>query len=665
MPLLTFGTWILALFLFGTGSLAAVLPSLPATAGRGPAAAASPAGLAEGAPAAAAPVPAAAAAGRLGAPAAVTVPAGGEVAVAVQALDAGGRVQPGVTISGQSALGTWDAATRIFRSRGTAGRGTLTLSAPGLPPVQVAVEVTPGPAAVLAVEGQKSPRPGVAETYTVTGAEDAYRNPVPLPAGAVAWSVEPAAAAAVAADGTVTFRRSGDFQVVARSGGAVGRWPVHVAGPPAAVQIAGPRELVANGETEYELQVRVVDGEGVTVAGYDYAAELELPLPEGVVLTGLDPAARDGLRRYRVRVGGGPRPLEFRAAAANPQAASGRPFRASATFPAVVPAAAGIRLQPARQHLNRSGGTLPVDVLVVDQAGARIRNSTRTVRLAVQGPATVNKEQVRAGEQVLLTATGPAGDVTLTARAEGLPAATATVTATDVGAPAGLVLSSAMAGRFLNPHVPGYGAATVLIQVVDARGLPVAGPREVTVTMARASDQVFINHTPAGQPVTVPLHPETGTGLITVATTRSPQDAPRFGGEIRLTVAAPGLAPGEIALYATAQKPGVLDPAAQVGFLPPHRLQVRAGAAVTVRLHVLDAAGLGTSNAHGHLVTLTADAGLLVDGAGGEVTVLPNKYGFADLTLAAAAPGSYRLRITGGRLAPAAGLAEVVLEVQE
>lgn len=627
----------------------------PAAAGQagsaGPAAAA-PADGAPGRPA------------RLLAPAELQVRAGEAVPVDVRVLDEQGRELPGVAVVGQSDIGVWEAAgARTFRPYGSAGQGTLTLSVPGVAPVRVRVQVLPGPVAVLDLVGSRYPRRDAVAEFRVGSAMDAFKNPVAMPPEEIRWSVEPPDAAEVGAGGRITFRRSGDFTVVARAGQAEGRLPVHVSGPFTGVRIKGPDgELVANGETEYELEVRAVDAAGVPVAGYELEMSLVQPLPPGVTLTHVDPAVRDGVRRYRIRVEGVPRTVVLTARAEDRAAASRGYVEGSARFTVAAPKAAALELVPARRHLGRNGGLLPVEVRVVDQAGAPLRQATREVHLKVTGPATVTPAAVTysgsTGAQVILSGTGGTGEVTLTASAYRLPEASVTVTALDVGAPAALVLSSPMAGKFINPAAPApYNGARVMIQAVDANGIPVAGPASVTVTMARPSGEVKIDGRPAGEPVQVPLNPVTGSGSLRV-------EVGRYGGEILLVAAAPGLAEGRVALYATAQPRGVTDPAAQAGFLVPRELRARPGEAVAARLQVLDAAGLGTSNPRGRTVTLTADPGLEVNGAGGRLTVLPNRYGIADIELRAMAAGTYRVHIGGGELPAAAGMEAVTLVVE-
>lgn len=371
----------------------------------------------------------------------VTVAAGAEAAVAVKLLDANGAEIADAEVTGTSDLGTF--ANGKFTAGTKAGEGKLTLKAGGLEK-EVAVKVTAG--ALAKVTADKT-SVAVSDTVLLTGA-DTYGNAIE----GVTFSTTQDGA--FLSGNKFVATKSGKFDVTATKGGESITTSIGVYGAIAGFRLTAPEHVVGNDNgtsvgTKYEIKVEAIDKDGNFVPTHQASlAGLSIPGISAAQKT----AMKDGVEVWTFYADRAVVGEKFKATAS--YAASGNTYTGFVEFTVEAQVATAVKVTaPDYLKTNVAGANdSTTTVNVVDQLGKPMIEGEWKIALAISGPATFvqgattksltwNKFAANT-VGIYATETGAAGEIVLSATAEGLTAGSAKIIAAVPQSPAAIKLST-------------------------------------------------------------------------------------------------------------------------------------------------------------------------------------------------------------------------------
>ena len=473
--------------------------------------------------------------------AAITVAAGQTVDVAAVVKDAKGNALNGVTVTGESTVGTFEAGK--FTAGKTAGTGTLTLKA-GEATANVDVTVTAG---ALATVAPSATSVKVGEQVTLN-ATDEFGNAI----AGVTYTNDSTDALLVggkfvaSTEGTYTITGTKDGKTATATIGVYGSdvAKLVVSAPTAVVgnsldtgATAGVQDDTDTVGTVYEVTVKAVDENGNLIGDFD--GNIDLAVPAGFFAAKDDDAtvaddvitkaAENGVVTFKVlaiadSIG---RAYDFEATYTNADdevIGDETAELTAATVEITEQVATSVKISTSGTakyiRSNGSDDSTTVKVYVADQNGKKFLDTTGyTVNLSVTGAATISAageteektiEAVYSGSSIPVTFNsiqGKVGEATLTASVEGLGTATASVTAAVAEKASKFTLSADKTSAIAND----YEEVTYTIQITDEKGVPVdesvilsgsfavsqSATGELTLTSAAGEGDTYVVTAPA------------------------------------------------------------------------------------------------------------------------------------------------------------------------
>ncbi|WP_374713798.1 S-layer homology domain-containing protein [Symbiobacterium terraclitae] len=350
----------------------------------------------------------------------------------------------------------------IFTASEKAGKGTITLTLGELTAV-IDVTVVPGPLASVKAETE-SVAPGEAVKLF---AVDEFGNAIEG-----ATFSENSANAFIEGD-EFTATKSGEYTVTATVGEVSKEGTILVYGELDDLVIEAKDEIVANGETEYEVVVKAVDDNGAIVRDFDGDIILTSEDADLEITSDAAVKAVDGVATFKVKAHADGI-FEVEATAEDED------LSVTADIKAVEQKATGLKVE-ADDYLSVgwSGIDTKFTVKIVDQAGEPMLDygDGYDVTVRVSGPAYLKDTETQDDGKSLTTwidkshdfwliSTDEEGTVTITATAEGLKEGSDKVSAVYAGAPRKLVIKKDTADTLSNGSIYRIG-------VTDSKGVPV------------------------------------------------------------------------------------------------------------------------------------------------------------------------------------------------
>ncbi len=349
------------------------------------------------------------------------------------------------------------------------------------------------------------------------------------------------ASSALLSGSTFVASAAGNYVVTGTNSGNTASVTIGVYGAATALKISAPKTVVANGASQTNVTVSVVDANGNVVANSTDNVELESSnsYAAGVSASASVNAANsnvyvplqavNGVATYTLTSGSVPGSSATLTAQDLSETFSPTTYTAAVTTTAQVATSIGVTPEQNDLSVNASSPTENVDVQVLDQTGNPMLYGTYPFSVKLSGPATF-ADGATGPESFAYNGTGPSGTntayvavdglqgqtgaVTVTASGTNLKSGTGTITAVISGSATAIQLTAPTTTSFAQ----GSASSKYTMSVVDAHGYPVTSPTgDVLVTIKDSSGNVDNGNSGA----TFTLYNAAGTAALTPVSSSS------------------------------------------------------------------------------------------------------------------------------------------------